>query len=133
MSSVPVTYEQPIDAHYTTVLARYFQRTNEPPPEGWQRAVLHLSPDATHIDVREEDEFMEELLRLIREQCSTTDPRKTNLQGLWIKGFDSSKIVNRHLQGSCLKVYSEKSTAQQVWIDVASAAGSFGMGDVFRS
>lgn len=137
MSTVPVPHEQPINAHYTEIFARYLQRKNELPPAGWQRAVLELPPDATRVDAtrvdaREQDRFMEELLRLIRERCFTTDPKKTSLQGFWIEKFDSSEIVNRYLRGGRLKVYPGKSVPQQVWIEVASAAGSFGTGDVFR-
>jgi len=131
MSATPVTYEQPIDAHYTTIFTRYLQRKKEPPPAGWQRAVLELSPDAIQVDAREEDRFMEELLKLIREQCLTTDPRKTSRQGLWIETFDSSEVVNRHLRGGKLKVYPERSVSQEVWIEVASSAGNVRDGKCF--
>jgi len=133
MSAAPVPYEQPINAYYTEVFARCFQRKNDLPPAGWQRAVLELPPDATRVETGEHDKFMEELLKLIREQCSTADPKRTSPQGLWIEKFDSSEVVNRHLRGGRLKVYPGKSVPQQVWIEVASAAGSFGTGDVFRS
>jgi hypothetical protein len=78
MSAAPVSYEQPIKAQYTELFARYLQRRSEPPPAGWQRAVLELPLDATRVDVGEQDSFMEELLTLIRERCSTTDPKKTS-------------------------------------------------------
>jgi hypothetical protein len=71
---------------------------------------------------------MEELLTLIRKRCSTTDPKKTSPQGFWIEEFDSSEIVNRHLRGAKLKVYPGRSVPQQVWIDVAPAAGPFAAG-----
>jgi len=133
MSAAPLNYEQPIKAHYAEIFDRYLQRTNAQPPAGWQRAVLELPPDAPRVEVREEDSFMEELLRLIRERCSTTDPKKTSPQGFWIEQFDSSEIVDRHLRGGKLKVYAGRSVPQQVWIDVAPAAGPFAAGDVFRA
>jgi hypothetical protein len=132
MTAAPVPYEQPINAHYTIILVRYLQRTNEPPPAGWQRAVLHLSPDAIRLDAREEDRFMEELLKLIRERCSTANPKETSPAGFWIESFDGSDIVKRHLRGSTLKVYPKKSVPLQVWIEVASSAEMFGTGDVLR-
>ena len=132
MSAAPLSYEQPIKAHYAEIFARYLQRRSEPPPAGWQRAVLELPPDAPRVEMREQDRFMEELLRLIRERCSTADPKKTSPQGLWIEGFGGSEIVNRHLRGGKLKVYPGRSVPQQMWIDVAPAAAPFAAGDVFR-
>jgi hypothetical protein len=131
MSAAPI-YEQPIDAHYTDVLVRHFQRTKEVPPVGWRRARLELSPDATRVDVKEEDKFLEALLKLIREQCCAIDPTNTSRQGLWIEKFDSSEVVNKHLRGSTLKLFPG-SASQQVWIEVAPVAGTFTKGDVFRS
>jgi hypothetical protein len=133
MSAAPLSYEQPIKAHYEEIFTRYLQRRSEPPPAGWRRAVLELPPDATRVDATERDSFMEELLRLIRERCATTDPKKTSPQGFWIEEFDSSEIVNRHLRGAKLKVYPGGSVPKQVWIDVAPAAGPFAAGDIFRA
>jgi hypothetical protein len=133
MSAAPLSYEQPIKAHYTEILTRYLQRTNEPPPAGWRRAVLELPPDAIRVEAREQDTFTEELLRLIRERCSTTDPKTTSPQGFWIEQFDSSEIVNRHLRGGKLKVYAGSPAPQQMWIDVAPAAAPFAAGDIFRA
>jgi len=133
MSAAPLCYEQPIKAHYEEIFTRYLQRRYEPPPSGWQRAVLELPPDAPRVEMKEQDRFMEELLRLIRERCSTVDPKKTSPQGFWIEQFDSSEIVNRHLRGGKLKVYAGRSVPQQVWIDVAPAAGPFAAGDIFRA
>ena len=133
MSAAPLNYEQPIKAHYSEIFYRYLRRTNEPPPSGWQRAVLELPPDAPRVDAREQDSFMEELLRLIQERCSTTDPKKTSPQGLWIEGFGGSEIVSRYLREARLKVYPGESVPQNVWIDVAPAAGPFAAGDIFRA
>ncbi len=133
MSAAPLSYEQPIKAHYAEIFDRYLQRTNAQPPAGWQRAVLELPPDALRVDAGEQDDFMEELLRLILQRCSATDPKKTSPQGFWIDEFDSSEIVNRHLRGAKLKVYPGGSAPQQVWINVAPAAGPFAAGDIFRA
>jgi hypothetical protein len=123
MRAAPMPYDQPIKAHYEEILARYLQRKNEMPPIGWQRAVLHLPPDAARVEPREQDRFMEELLRLIREQCSTTNPKETSPQGLWIEKFDGSEVVNKYLRGGKLKLYPGESVPQPVWIDVALIAG----------
>jgi hypothetical protein len=133
MSAAPLSYEQPIKEHYTDIFYRCLQRTCEPPPAGWQRAVLELPPDAPRVEMREQDRFMEELLRLIRERCSTADPKKTSPQGFWIEAFGVSEIVDRYLRGARLKVYPGESVPQKVWIDVAPAAGSFAAGDIFRA
>jgi hypothetical protein len=133
MNTVPATYEQPLDAHYATIFARNLQRTKEPPPAGWQKAVLELSPGAIRVDAGEENKFMEALKRLIRERCSGSDPRKAGPQGLWIRAFDSFEILNRHLRGSRLRVYAGGSVPRLVWVEVACAAGPFRTGDVFRS
>jgi hypothetical protein len=103
------------------------------PPTGWQRAVLHLPPDAARVEPREQDRFMEELLRLIREQCSTTNPKGTSPQGLWIEKFDGSEVVNKYLRGGKLKLYPGESVPQPVWIDVAVIAGPWPGSGFFRT
>lgn len=133
MTTAPLSYEQPIKAHYEEIFTRYLRRTSEPPPVGWQRVVLELPPDATRVDATEQDRFMEELLTLIRERCSATAPAKTSPQGFWIEQFDSSEIVNRYLRGGKLKVYAGSLVPQQMWIDVAPAAGAFAAGEIFRA
>ena len=133
MSAAPLSYEQPIKAHYADIFYRYLQRTGEPPPAGWQRAVLELPADALRVDASDQDRFMEELLRLMRERCSTVNPKNTSPQGLWIEDFGSSEIVSRYLRGARLKVYPGESVPQSVWIDVAPAAGPFAAGDIFRA
>jgi hypothetical protein len=133
MSAAPLSYDQPIKAHYAEIFARYLQRTNEQPPAGWQRVVLELPPDAPRVETREQDRFMEELLKLIRARCSTVDPKKTSPQGLWIEAFGDSEIVGEYLQRARLKIYPGESVPQKVWIDVASAAGPFAAGDIFRA
>jgi hypothetical protein len=133
MNAAPLNYQQPIKAHYAEIFARYLQQRSEPPPAGWQRAVLELPPDATRVDAREQDTFMGELITLIRDRCSTTDPKKTSPQGFWIEQFDSSEIVNRYLRGGKLKVYAGSPVPEQMWIDVAPAAAPFAAGDIFRA
>ena len=133
MSAAPLSYEQPIKAHYAEIFDRYLQRTNAQPPAGWQRAVMDLPPNAPRVEIREQDRFMEELLKLIRERCSTADPKETSPQGLWIEAFGGSEIVGRHLRGARLKIYPGESVPQKAWIDVAPAAGPFAAGDIFRA
>jgi hypothetical protein len=133
MSAAPLSYEQPIKAHYAEIFDRHLQRTNAQPPAGWQRAMLELPADAARVDTREQDSFMEEVLRLIRERCSIVDPKKTSPQGLWIEAFGDSEIVGRYLRGARLKIYPGESVPQKVWIDVAPAAGPFAAGDIFRA
>ncbi len=72
-TATPRSYDQPIGDHYGTIFTRYFRWTNEPPLPGWQRGVLHLPQNAPRVDPREENKFMEDLLRLIREECSKTN------------------------------------------------------------
>ena len=116
-------YDQPIKDHYGVIFTQYLRRKNELPPAGWQRAVLYLPPNAERVDPSEQDRFMEELLRLVRERCSTTDPKDTSPQGLWIEKFDGSEVVNKYLRGGKLKLYPGESVPHPVWIDVALIAG----------
>jgi len=127
----PLSYEQPIDAHYEGIFVNYLQRNNERPPAGWRRVVLHLPANAQRIESDEQNRFMEELLRMIREQCSITEPKDVSPQGLWIDKFDGSDLMNRYLQGATVKIYPGESSAQSVWIDVAPTAGPFSGGGFF--
>jgi hypothetical protein len=47
MSAAPLSYEQPIKAHYAEIFDRHLQRTNAQPPAGWQRAMLELPAAST--------------------------------------------------------------------------------------
>ena len=118
-TATPLAYDQPINAHYEEIFARYLQRKNEQPPAGWQRAVLELPPDAARVDPGEQERFMEELMRLIRERCAATDMKTVNHQGLWIDKFDGSEVVNKYLQGATLKLYPGEPMPESVWIDIA--------------
>ncbi|MGA2235638.1 MAG: hypothetical protein ABSG23_09200 [Terriglobales bacterium] len=119
-TATPLSYDQPIEAHYGTIFTRYLRRTNEPPPTGWQRGVIDLPQNAPRVDPSEENRFMENLLRLIREQCSKTDVKDVSRQGLWITNFEDYEVVNKYLQGSTLKLYVGKPMPDQVWLDIAA-------------
>jgi hypothetical protein len=105
--------------------------------ENWgqvkQRAVLELPPNAARLDPKEEERFMEELLRLIRERCAATDPKDTSPQGLWIEEFDGSEVVNKYLRGGRLKLYPGKPMLESVWIDTAPDAGPIPSSGFFRT
>jgi hypothetical protein len=133
MSATPLTYGQSINDHYEVVFTRYIQRKNELPPAGWKKVTLHLPQKAIRVDPREEDRLMEELLRLIREKCSTADPKKTNPQGLRIDKLDGSEVVNKYLQGATLMLYPGKSLPQSAWINVAPVAGPTPGGGFLRT
>jgi hypothetical protein len=122
MSTAPSLYGQSINNHYDVIVARYTQRKNELPPTGWKKVVLHLPSTAVPIeDTKEQDRFMEELSRLIRERCSTTDPKKTHSQGL-IVDLDGSEIVNKYSRGLKAMLYPGEPVSS-VWIEVAPVAG----------
>ena len=124
-TATPLSYDQPIEAHYGTIFTRHLRRTNEPPPAGWQRGVLHLPQNATRVDAREEVKFMEDLVRMIYEQCSKTDLKDIDPSGFWIKNFEGSEIVNKYLQRATLKMYLGKPMPDSVWLDIAPIAGSW--------
>jgi len=132
-AAIPLSYDQPISAHYEVIFASYLQRNNERPPVGWKRVVLHLSTNAQRVESSDQNRFMEELLRLIREKCSGTEPKDVNPQGLWIDRFEGSDLVNRYLRGATVKIYPGESSPQSVWIDVAPTAGAFSGGGFFRA
>ena len=58
-------YDQPIGDHYGTLFTLHLRRTNEPPPAGWQRGVLHLPQNAPRVDPREEIKFVKDFVRMI--------------------------------------------------------------------
>ncbi len=118
-TATPLSYDQPIEAHYGTIFTRYLRRTNEPPPAGWQKAMLHLPQNAPRVEPREEVKFMEDLLRLIHERCSKTDVKDISPQGLWIDKFDGSEVVNKYLEGATLKLYPGEPMPESVWLDIA--------------
>jgi hypothetical protein len=121
-TATPLPFDQPIEAHYGTILTQYLRRTKEPPPTGWQRGVLHLPQNAPRVDdIREQVEFMQELVRLIREECSKTDPKDTDPSGFWIKNFEDAEVVNKYLQGATLKMYPGKPMPDSEWLDIASS------------
>ena len=124
-AAAPLLYDQPINAHYEVLFANFIQRNNERLPAGWKRAVLHLPVDPLRVELSEQDRFMEGLLGLIREKCSTTEPKDTSPQGLWIDTFDGSDVVNKYLRGATLKIYPGESLPRSVWIDVAAIAGAW--------
>ena len=132
-AATPLPYDQPINAHYEVLLANYIQRNKERPPAEWKRAVLHLPADAPRVEPNEQNGFMEGLLRLIREECSMTDPKDTSPQGLWIDKFDGSDVVNKYLRGATVKIYPGESVPHSVWIDVAAVAGSWPGSGFFRT
>jgi len=132
-AAIPLSYDQPISAHYEVIFASYLQRNNERPHLGWKRVVLHLSTNAQRVESSDQNRFMEELLRLIREKCSGTEPKDVSPQGLWIDRFEGSDLVNRYLQGATVKIYPGESSPQSVWIDVAPTAGAFSGGGFFRA
>lgn len=132
-AATPLPYDQPINAHYGEIFVRYLRQKNEPPPAGWQRAVLELPPNAARVDPNEEERFMEELLRLIHERCAATDPKDTSPQGLWIEEFDGSEVVNKYLRGGKLKLYPGKPMLEAVWIDTAPDAGPIPPSGFFRT
>jgi hypothetical protein len=124
-TATPLSYDQPIEAHYGTIFTRHLRRTNEPPPAGWQRGVLHLPQNAPRVDPREEINFMEDLVRMIREECSKTNLKDVDPSGFWIKNFDTSEVVNKHLQGSTLKMYPGKPLPDSEWLDIAPRGKSW--------
>jgi hypothetical protein len=130
-AATPFPYDQPINAHYGEIFVRHLRQKNEPPPAGWQRAVLELPPNAARVDPKEEEIFMEELLRLIRERCAATDPKDTSPQGSWIE--DGSEVVNKYLRGGKLKLYPGNSMLESVWIDTALDAGPIPPSGFFRT
>jgi hypothetical protein len=132
-AAAPLSYDQPISSHYEVIFANYVQRNNERPPAGWKRAVLQLPANAQRIEPNEQNRFMEELLRLIREKCSMTVPTDVSPQGLWIDKFGGFDLLNRYLQGATVKIYPGGFSAQSVWIDVAPAAGPFNGSGFFRN
>jgi hypothetical protein len=119
-TAAPLSYDQPIDAHYETIFTRHLQRTKEQPPAGWKKVMVHLPQNAPRVDPIEENRFMEDLLRLIREQSSKTNVKDVSRQGLWITNFDGYETVNKYLQGATLKLYVGKPTPDQVWLDIAA-------------
>jgi hypothetical protein len=132
-AATPLSYEQPINAHYEVILTNYIQQNNERPPAGWKRAVLHLPANAQRVVPNEQKSFMEGLLRLIREKCSTAKPEDMSPQGLWIENFEGSDVVNKYLRAGKVKIYPGKSLAESVWIDVAAVAGPWPGSGFFRT
>lgn len=132
-AAIPLSYDQPISAHYEVIFANYLQRNNERPPVGWKRVVLHLSPSAQRVELSDQNRFMEELLRLIREKCSVIEPTDVSPQGLWIDRFEGSDLVNRYLQGATVKIYPGNPLAESIWIDVAPDAGPWAGSGPFKS
>jgi hypothetical protein len=125
-AATPLSYDQPINAHYEVMFANYIQRKNERPPAGWKRGVLHLPANAQRVEPNEQNRFMEDFLALIREKCSTTDPADTTPQGLWIDNFDGSDVVKRYLEGATVPL------PESVWLDVAPVAGPWAGSGPFR-
>ena len=116
------TYGQPIDDHYGVIISRYILGKNELSPTGWKKVMLYLPPNALRVeDPKEQDKFMEELLRLIRKQCSTIDPKNTHSQGLKVD-LTSSEVVNKHLPGLQGMLYPGE-PASPVWIDIVQDSG----------
>lgn len=115
------------------MFANHIQRKDERPPEGWKKAVLNLPANAQRVEPNEQNRFMEDLLRLIREKCSTANPADTSPQGLWLSDFDSSDVVNKYLRGATVKIYPGKPLPESVWIDVAPEAGPWAGSGFFRS
>jgi hypothetical protein len=122
-AATPLPFDQPIEAHYGTIFTYYVRRTNRLPPTGWQRALLHLPQNARRVEAGEENRFMEELVRMIHERCSKTDPKDVSPQGLWIEKFDDSEVVSKYLQGATLKMYPGKPMQDSAWLDIAATAG----------
>jgi hypothetical protein len=128
MSTARVTYDQPIDAHYDTIITRYLERTNEKPPSGCKMVELELPPDAIRIDTRaDENKFMEELLELIRERCTADLKAPLRIDA------NSSEVVNRHLRGCKLKAYPGTWNLSQAWIQVKLNGGAIKKGIAFNS
>jgi hypothetical protein len=115
------------------MFANYIQRNNERPPAGWKKAVLHLPANAQRVEPNEQNRFMEDLLALIREKCSTTDRANTSPQGLWIDNFDGSDVVKKYLEGATVKIYAGEPLPKSVWLDVAPVAGPWAGSGPFRS
>ena len=133
MSAATPSYDQPINAHYEMMFANCIQRNNERPPAGWKRSVLRLPANAQRVEPNEQNRFMEDLLALIREKCSTTDPADTSPQGLWIDNFDGSDVVKKYLEGATVKIYAGEPLPESVWLDVAPVAGPWAGSGPFRS
>jgi hypothetical protein len=122
MSAAPSLYGQSINDHYEVIVARYIQRKNELPPAGWKKVMLRLPSTALRVeDPKEQDRFIEELIRLIRERCSSTDPKKTHSQGL-IVDLNGSEVVNKYLRGLKAMLYPGEPVSS-VWIEVALVTG----------
>jgi hypothetical protein len=122
MSAAPFTYGQSINDHYDVIVSRFIQQKNELPAIRWKKVMLHLPSNALRIeDPKEQDTFMKELLRLVRRQCSATDPKSTHTQGL-IVGLNGSDVVDKYLPGLKAMLYPGKPLSA-VWIEVAPVAG----------
>jgi hypothetical protein len=105
MRAEPLTYGQSINDHYEVIISRYIQQKEEIVPTKWEKVVLHLPPNASRIeDPKEQGQFMEELVRLVRAQCSATDANSTHAQGLIID-VNGSAIVDQHLPGLRATLY----------------------------
>ena len=129
----PLSYDQPINAHYEVMFANYIQRNNERPPAGWKRGVLQLPANAQRVEPNEQNRFMEDLLGLIREKCSTANPEDTSPQGLWIETFDGFDVVKKYLEGATVRIYPGQPLPESAWLDVAPVAGPWAGCGFFRS
>jgi hypothetical protein len=122
MSAASSTYGQSINDHYETIISRHIERRNELPVTGWNKVLLRLPPTALWVDdPKEQDELMEELLRLIREQCSKTNPNKVHEQGM-IVDLDGAEIVKKYLRGLKAMLYPGEPVSP-VWIEAGPVAG----------
>jgi hypothetical protein len=122
MNAAPLTYGQSINNHYEVIVSEYIQQKHELAPTGWKKVMLRLPSNAVRIeDPKEQSRFMEELLRLVRTQCSTTDAKSTHTQGL-IVDLNGSEAVDQYLPGLKAILYPGKPSSS-VWIEAAPVAG----------
>jgi hypothetical protein len=117
--AMTVTYEQPIHAHYECIISAFLR---EGPPEGWSWAQLTLPIDERRIDTRtQQEEFVRELIKLIRDRTSVTTPERASKQGFWIEDFGSPPVLDAYLRGGILKIFpGERLNKEQPydWIQV---------------